>query len=95
MAGHVSALIFGGTQDWDKGSSLGDAVAQAGLDLADMDEAIANGDHEAEIERNQAALDASGHWGVPTMVFEDEPFFGQDRVDTLRWRMEKAGVPTR
>ncbi|HIG22157.1 MAG TPA: 2-hydroxychromene-2-carboxylate isomerase [Henriciella marina] len=95
MAGHVSALIFGGGEDWDKGAKLGDAVSQAGLDLAELDEAIENGDHEAEIERNQAALDASGHWGVPTMVFEDEPFFGQDRVDTLRWRLEKSGVPKR
>jgi 2-hydroxychromene-2-carboxylate isomerase len=24
-----------------------------------------------------------GHWGVPTFVFENEPFFGQDRIDLL------------
>jgi 2-hydroxychromene-2-carboxylate isomerase len=45
-----------------------------------------------EIDANHAALEASGHWGVPTMVFQDEPFFGQDRIDTLRWRLEKAGL---
>lgn len=95
MADHVSALIFGGGKDWDKGSQLSDAVAKAGLDLAAMDEAIETGDHAAEIERNQNALDASGHWGVPTMVFNDEPFYGQDRVDTLRWRLETGGVPKR
>lgn len=95
MAGHVSALIFGGGKDWDKGSHLSDAVGKAGLDLAEMDEAIRSGDHQEEIDRNQVALDASGHWGVPTMVFDDEPFFGQDRVETLRWRMEMAGVPKR
>jgi len=92
FAGDVSAHIFGGTKDWDKGTVLKDAAAAAGLDLAEMDAAIADGDHMEEIERNHAALDASGHWGVPTMVYKDEPFFGQDRVDTLRWRLRQAGL---
>ena len=89
---HVSALIWGGTPDWNEGDKLAPAAAKAGLDLADMDAAIAANDPTAEIEANQAALDASGHWGVPTMVFEGEPFFGQDRIDTLRWRLGKAGL---
>ncbi|MEL6662620.1 MAG: DsbA family protein [Pseudomonadota bacterium] len=92
FAGNVSAHIFGGTKDWDKGSVLEDAAKEAGLDLGQLDAAIANGDHMDEVERNQAALDAAGHWGVPTMVFKDEPFFGQDRVDTLRWRLGQAGL---
>jgi len=92
FAGNVSAQIFGGTKDWDKGDVLKDAAAAAGLDLSDMDAAIADGDHMADVERNQEALDASGHWGVPTMVYKDEPFFGQDRVDTLRWRLREAGL---
>ncbi|MDZ7826465.1 MAG: DsbA family protein [Gammaproteobacteria bacterium] len=92
FAGAVSAHIFGGTKDWDKGTVLQDAAAGVGLDLGALDAAIADGDHMAEIERNHAALDASGHWGVPTMVFRDEPFFGQDRIDTLRWRLGQAGL---
>jgi len=43
--------------------------------------------HEAALAENDAALRKAGHWGVPTMVFEGELFFGQDRVETLRWRM--------
>ena len=43
---------------------------------------------------NEKAHAASGHWGVPTFVFENEPFFGQDRIDLLIWRMESRG-PTR
>lgn len=92
FAGNVSARIFGGTKDWDKGSVLADAAAEAGLDLAEMETAIGDGDHLDEIADNQAALDASGHWGVPTMVFKGEPFFGQDRVETLRWRLDQAGL---
>lgn len=92
LADRVAALIFGGTKGWDQGDLLNDAVADAGLDLATLDAAIADGDHLDEIERNQQALDAAGHWGVPTMVFRGEPFFGQDRIDTLRWRLERAGL---
>ncbi|MBA4048699.1 MAG: disulfide bond formation protein DsbA [Sphingomonas sp.] len=95
LADRVAALIFGGTRGWDKGDLLKDAVADAGLDLTALDAAIADGDHLAEIERNQAALDAAGHWGVPTMVFRAEPFFGQDRIDTLRWRLDRAGLAKR
>lgn len=95
MAGAVSAMIFGGTKDWDKGALLSDALSGVGLDLAELDQAIENGDHLEEVDRNQEALDASGHWGVPTMVFQEEPFFGQDRIDTLRWRLESAGVARR
>jgi len=92
FSGNVSAHIFGGTKDWDKGEILKDAAAAAELDLAEIEAAIADGDHMAEIERNHEALDASGHWGVPTMVYQTEPFFGQDRIDTLRWRLEQAGL---
>ena len=88
----VSHLIYGGTEDWDKGDHLHEAALAAGLDLASMDEAIEGGDHLDEIERNHASLDAAGHWGVPTMVVRGEPFFGQDRIDTLRWRLDQFGL---
>ena len=88
----VSALIFGGTDGWDQGNHLKDAVARAGLDLDDLDAAIEGGDHLEEVERNQEALTAAGHWGVPTMVVRDEPFFGQDRIETLRWRLDQLGL---
>ena len=50
---------------------------------------------DAEIGQNQAALEASGHWGVPTLVFNGEPFFGQDRIDMAIWRMEQEGLVRR
>ena len=95
FAFHVSHLIWGGEPGWNEGDKLANAAAKAGLDLADMDAAIVQNDPMPQIEANHAALDASGHWGVPTMVFNGEPFFGQDRIDTLRWRLEKSGVPRR
>jgi 2-hydroxychromene-2-carboxylate isomerase len=50
---------------------------------------------DAVIAQNQADLEAAGHWGVPTMVFEGEPFFGQDRIDLLVWRMQQRGLRER
>ncbi|MEO0575789.1 MAG: DsbA family protein [Pseudomonadota bacterium] len=92
FAKHVSHLIFGGTDHWDQGDYLHRAAAAAGLDLAAMEAAIADSDHLDEIERNHADLEKAGHWGVPTMVCRDEPFFGQDRIDTLRWRLDQYGL---
>lgn len=89
FAYEISHLLFVGTTDWDQGNHLAKAAARAGLDLGEMEAAIAGGNHLEEIDANQAALEASGHWGVPTFVFENEPFFGEDRIDTLRWRLDQ------
>ncbi|MEM1261444.1 MAG: DsbA family protein [Pseudomonadota bacterium] len=88
----VSHLINSGTVDWDRGDHLANATRAAGLDLDALDLAIADGTHDEEIEQNHAALEAAGHWGVPTMVLRGEPFFGQDRIETLRWRLEQYGL---
>jgi len=96
FAREVSLLIFGGTRDWHLGDHLAGAAMRAGLELAAMDAAIAEpASHDAAIEANQQALAAAGHWGVPTFVFEGEPFFGEDRIDTLRWRLGRRGLEKR
>ncbi|MBO6655366.1 MAG: DsbA family protein [Pseudomonadales bacterium] len=92
LVAEVSALIFGGTDGWDQGDHLKDAVARAGLDLPELEAAITDGDQLEEVALNQEALSAAGHWGVPTMVLQGEPFFGQDRIDTLRWRLDQLSV---
>ena len=94
----VSRLIWGGTVvGWHEGTHLTDAAARAGLDLARLD-ATASADAarlDAVIEENQRALTAAGHWGVPTFAFEGEPFFGQDRIDLLLWRLRRKGLRRR
>ena len=92
FAANVSRLIFGGTENWDQGDHLANAASKAGLDLTEMEAVVVKGNHLDEVEANHAALDAAGHWGVPTMVLRGEPFFGQDRIDTLRWRLDKYGL---
>ena len=93
----VSRLIFGGTAGWNEGTHLAEAAARAGCDLAEMDAAVASGSArlDALITDNQDALEKAGHWGVPTMVFAGEPFFGQDRLDLLVWRLRQHGLAER
>jgi 2-hydroxychromene-2-carboxylate isomerase len=93
----VSRTIFGGTRDWHLGDHLVEAVARSGLDLAELDRDIEmnTASYEAIIAENQAAQKRAGHWGVPLMVFENEPFFGQDRFEALKWRMVQKGLKRR
>lgn len=92
LAYYVSHLIWGEGPGWDDGDRLSEAVAKAGLDLTELEASIASNDPMKDVDANHAALEAAGHWGVPTMVCNGEPFFGQDRIDTLRWRLEKQGL---
>ena len=93
----VSRVIFGGTVGWHEGSHLADATKRAGLELAELD-ATATREAarlDAAIEQNSVDLGKAGHWGVPTMVFRGEPFFGQDRIDLLVWRLRQHGLAAR
>ena len=98
FADEVSRIIFSGeVDDWHEGEHLARAAEKAGLDLAELDaEAASDADAlDAEIAANQDELEAAGHWGVPTLVFEGEPFFGQDRIEMAQWRMEQKGLVKR
>ena len=97
FADEVSRLIWGGTAGWNEGDHLAGAAARAGLDFAELEAEVAHEPEslDTEIAANQAALEAAGHWGVPTLVFEGEPFFGQDRIDLAVWRMEHKGLKRR
>ncbi len=98
FAYQVSHIIFSGEVDgWNEGDHLAQASARADLDLAELDaEAISDAEAlDAEVAANQDALEAAGHWGVPTLVFDGEPFFGQDRIDLVQWRMEQKGLVKR
>ena len=98
FADEVSRVIFSGEVDgWNEGDHLANAAKRAGLDLEELDHEALH-DHkalDAEVDATQKALEAAGHWGVPTLVFEGEPCFGQDRVAMAKWRMEQRGLAPR
>ncbi len=97
FAHQVSQLIWSGVAGWDQGDRLADAAGKAGLDLAELDRQAEQDTEmlDAEISANQARLEAAGHWGVPTLVYDDEPFFGQDRIEIALWRMQQNGLEKR
>ena len=90
----LSHLIWSGEVDgWHEGDHLASAFAKAGCDLAEMD-AVQAAEAErldAAIKQNEADQRTGGHYGVPLMVYDGEPFFGQDRYDQLVWRMQQKG----
>jgi len=97
FADEVARLVWGGTEAWHEGDHLAKASERAGLDLAalDRDAAAETERIEAVIAANQEAHQEAGHWGVPTCAFRGEPFFGQDRLDVLLWRLENSGLKRR
>lgn len=87
----------GEVDNWHEGAHLRDALSEAGLnaDAVEADVAANTAELDAEIAANEGAQKNAGHWGVPLFVFNDEPFFGQDRLDHLIWRMKQAGLRER
>lgn len=91
----ISQRIWSGSP-WTQTGVLETALTDAGL-APDM---LARTDTEATrldtlIRDNETALEAAGHWGVPTLVFNGEPFFGQDRIELLLWRLQQNGLTRR
>ncbi len=98
FADEVTRIIWSGDVDgWNEGDHLRHATERAGLDYDNI-RAEAENDANAldtQIRANQDALEKAGHWGVPTLVFDGEPFFGQDRIDMAVWRMKQKGLAER
>jgi len=94
----VSRVIWSGAvDDWPQGDHLDRAAERAGLDPADLNAAVETDADRLHglIEDNQAAQRVAGHYGVPTIAFNGEPFFGQDRFDQFKWRLRQRGLQAR
>lgn len=93
---NASFLMWSGHVDgWNEGGQLEGCANAVGLNDLDRDASKDAARLDAIIEANEAAQHTAGHWGVPLFVFEGEPFFGQDRVDHLLWRMKQRGLRER
>jgi 2-hydroxychromene-2-carboxylate isomerase len=94
----VMPLLWNGRTDhWHEGSHLADAMVRAGLDSAEMEQRASEDAAalDSRIDENQTAQREAGHWGVPLMVLDGEPFYGQDRFPLLLWRLEQSGLARR
>ena len=79
----------GSTPDWDKGTYLAEKMQEAGLDLEETLRGTSSEIAQQVLDRNAADILRAGHWGVPLVVFEGEPFYEQDRFGDLLWRMKR------
>lgn len=87
LAFQIAGKIWQG-EEWQSDQSLQESAEKAGLDWdALKDWTALNADLIRERLENNEKEQAVHHWGVPLFVLEGEPFFGQDRIDTLLWRL--------
>ncbi|MFI4975379.1 MAG: 2-hydroxychromene-2-carboxylate isomerase [Caulobacterales bacterium] len=94
----VSKVIWSGTvDDWPQGDHLARAAARAGLDPVDLAACVEQESERlnAVVEESQVAQRQAGHYGVPMIAFNGEPFFGQDRFDQFKWRLGQQGLKKR
>lgn len=93
FASAVARRIWSGAGGWCEDENLAEAAAAAGLDLAGLDGwAAENIDKVADIIARSEDAQMEYHWGVPLMILDGEPFFGQDRIDALIWRLNQRGL---
>jgi 2-hydroxychromene-2-carboxylate isomerase len=94
----VSPLI------WGAETKLGEwpfhveaAVNSIGMDYnATIKDINANPDKYDNVwQQNQVEFQMTGQGGVPTMSWNGEPFFGQDRFDQFFWRLRQNGLTKR
>lgn len=94
----ASHMMWSGeVEGWHESGRLEACANAVGLDGGALErDAMADAARlDAIIEANENGQTTAGHWGVPLFVFEGEPFFGQDRIDHLLWRMKQRGLKER
>jgi len=93
----MNMMWDGSTNNWHEIENLYNAVSKTGLDWNKL--CITREENieliDKEIIKNQEWQRKAGHWGVPLIVFDGEPFYGQDRFPELLWCLKKAGITPR
>ena len=89
----ISHLIWRGVPSWNEKTTLSAKLAEADFDYDALAAwAAENAAKVAETFEQNERAQLVHHWGVPLMVLDGEPFFGQDRLDSLVWRLVKSGL---
>ena len=74
--------------DWDQIAAV---VSRVGLSADEYGDYLA-GEGATEYEHAQEEAASDHIFGVPIFVFENEPFWGHDRLPVLEQRVEEAGL---
>jgi len=88
----ASKGIWAEAVDVSTDAGLETVTERAGLSWPESLAATANPEYRARVDASVTALEAREHWGVPTLVFRDEIFWGQDRIVDLEPRLVAAGL---
>ena len=88
----IGRSIWGGDTDWFNRDILTRTLSKAGFDMSALSNWAAENVNEIDhlLDRNEKDQ-LEHHWGVPLMILDGEPFFGQDRLSALFWRLEQRG----
>lgn len=79
-------------EDISQDAVLAQAVSAAGLDHAAFFAAIASQPYKDRLRATTDELIARGGFGSPTLFLDgDDMYFGNDRIDLIRWRIEQGG----
>ncbi|WP_051747914.1 2-hydroxychromene-2-carboxylate isomerase [Nevskia soli] len=89
----TARAIWGEGVDVSRDAPLRTLCERAGLEWEACRRAITTPDYRERVETNTAQLAALGHWGVPTLVFEGEAYWGQDRIEDLERALSRAAPP--
>ena len=81
----------GSLTGWDREGALDAPMREIGLDHDDVQSAMPWTRAKTILDDNADAMYTAGHWGVPLMAYDGEPFYGQDRFDQLVWSLRAAG----
>ena len=93
FAAAAGRRIWAGTENWHEDAPLDAAAREADASLAGLEaHYTANAERLDAVLADSEAEQLKHHWGVPLMVLDGEPFFGQDRLDSLVWRMDRLGL---
>jgi 2-hydroxychromene-2-carboxylate isomerase len=89
--------IYDGTASTTWPDDIPKVLTSLGLDAKSIEKKAKKNEDKylAVVEKNQEWCHASGHGGVPNAVFRGEPFWGQDRIDYLVWRLKQNGLTER
>jgi 2-hydroxychromene-2-carboxylate isomerase len=98
----VMRMVWNGQKvPWNKDNyvHVRNAIQAAGIDadklLKDVTENPQHYDEMINANMELQLQNDARHAGVPCFVFRGEPFFGQDRMDMLIWRLKQYGLKAR
>lgn len=89
----IGRSVWGGKIDWFQPEIMTQTLSGARFDLAELSAWVADNQNSIAhtLARNEKEQ-LEHHWGVPLMILDDEPFFGQDRLEALFWRLEQLDL---